>query len=73
MAEIELERLAFSIEEVANALGVSVRHAYSMARTGELPARRLGHRWIVPRAAFDEWLAAAARGVEPTLVPMAEA
>jgi hypothetical protein len=27
-----------------------------MVRTGQIPARRLGTRWVVPRRAFHTWL-----------------
>ena len=69
MANLEVGRLAFSIEEVANALGLSLRHTYEMARTGQLPARRLGHRWIIPRAALERLLEEVQNG-EPYKVPI---
>lgn len=51
-----MKKLALSVPEAAEALGISERHAYEMARTGQLPARRLGGRWIVPRARLEEML-----------------
>jgi excisionase family DNA binding protein len=29
---------------------------YTLLRTGELPARRVGTRWIIARHRFDTWL-----------------
>jgi len=42
-----MERLTVSVEEAAQALGVSRAHAFRMVNSGELPARRLGKRWLV--------------------------
>jgi excisionase family DNA binding protein len=30
--------------------------AYELVHQGVIPAKRLGRRWIVPRARFDAWL-----------------
>jgi excisionase family DNA binding protein len=49
----------YSVEEVAAQLGVSRGLAYELARRGEIPVLKLGRRMVIPRAAFDEWLAKA--------------
>ncbi|AEH07636.1 MULTISPECIES: helix-turn-helix domain-containing protein [Protofrankia] len=56
-ADNKVVRLTYTVEEVAALLGVSRGVAYTMARTGEIPAVRAGERrWIIPRARFEAWL-----------------
>jgi excisionase family DNA binding protein len=50
-------KLAYSIKEAAKALGIHTDLAYRMAQCGELPAVKLGARWLVPVAALERWLA----------------
>lgn len=50
-------RKAYSVEEVAEMLGVGRTHAYAMVKSGELPSVRLGRRLLVPAAALDKLLA----------------
>ena len=47
------ERLAFSIAEVASALGISARQVRRWVVTGRLPAVRLGRTWRITRATLD--------------------
>ena len=41
-------KLVFSISEVADMLGISLNHAYAMAKTGQIPSVKLGRRIVVP-------------------------
>lgn len=51
------ERLTMTVEEAAVALGVSRATAYLLARTGAIPAIRLGERrLVVPKAALERLL-----------------
>lgn len=50
------ERQTLTIEEAARRLGIGRSLAYEMARRGEIPARRLGRRFLVPVAALEAWL-----------------
>jgi excisionase family DNA binding protein len=52
----DIRALVYTVPEVARLLAVSRNTAYLMVRTGQLPARRLGTRWVVPRKAFHNWL-----------------
>lgn len=56
------QRLAISVDEAAELLGISRGLAFEMARDGRLPARRLGRRFIVPLKALERWLAEADEG-----------
>ena len=45
-----------TIEEAAKRLNIGRNQAYEAARSGQLPAFRIGRRWIVPTGALDRLL-----------------
>ena len=49
-------RLAFGVQEVADALGVSRELVKHMIRTGELPSVKLGRRRLISRKALERFL-----------------
>jgi excisionase family DNA binding protein len=49
-------RLTYSVPELAELLGVGRSGVYSALRRGILPARRFGRRFVISRAAVDDWL-----------------
>lgn len=49
----------YNIDEVAKRLGIGRNQAYKAARSGEIPALRIGGRWLVPRVALERMLAGA--------------
>ena len=49
-------RATYTVAEVGHMLGISRASTYVLLKTGEIPARRLGSRWIIPRLRFHEWL-----------------
>lgn len=57
MSEQTDERLTLTVEEAAKLLGISRNSAYAAASAGLIPARRIGRRLLVPRAALEEFLA----------------
>lgn len=50
-------RVVYTVAEVAQLLGLGRSVAYDLVRDGTIPARRLGHRWVIPKLRFDAWLA----------------
>ncbi|MGH3787424.1 MAG: helix-turn-helix domain-containing protein [Pseudonocardiaceae bacterium] len=46
----------YTVRQVAARLGISSALAYELVREGEIPAKRLGRRWAVPRELFHSWL-----------------
>lgn len=46
----------YTVNQVAVRLGISVGLTYELVKEGEIPAKRLGRRWIIPRARFHAWL-----------------
>lgn len=49
--------LTITVEEAAARLGVGRNQAYEAARHGQIPALRIGGRWLIPVAAFEKMLA----------------
>jgi excisionase family DNA binding protein len=50
------DRAVYTVDEVAYLLTLSRSAAYAMVRAGEIPARRLGRRWVIPKNRFHVWL-----------------
>jgi excisionase family DNA binding protein len=46
----------YTIHQIASLLDICETLAYDMVRKGEIPAKRLGRRWVVSRARFTAWL-----------------
>ncbi len=53
------ERLTVSVLEASKLLGISKGLAFEAVRRGEIPALRVGRRWLVPVAALARLLEAA--------------
>lgn len=49
-------RATYTVAEVAELLGLSRANTYVLLKSGDIPARRLGTRWIIPRHRFHDWL-----------------
>jgi excisionase family DNA binding protein len=52
------ERLVLTVEETAELLRLSRGATYEGVRSGDIPAVRVGRRWLVPRARLLELLGA---------------
>jgi excisionase family DNA binding protein len=52
----QLEERVLRVEEAARLLGVAVSTAYAACHRGELPAFRIGRRWVIPGAALARLL-----------------
>lgn len=50
-----------TLDDVADILNISGKHAYALVRSGELPAIQIGGRglWRVERTKLEEYIAAA--------------
>lgn len=51
-----MERLTYTVTEVAELLGISRGSAYTHVRTGEIPSITIGGRIVVPRRAIETLL-----------------
>lgn len=52
-----MEKLVYSVPEIAELLGISRPKAYELANRADFPVLQVGRRKVVPCAAFHEWLA----------------
>ena len=50
------ERLTYSIPEFAKLLGIGLNQAYEAAARKQIPAVKIGRRWLVPKKAGDRFL-----------------
>jgi len=48
--------LTYTVAEVADMLRLNLGGTYRMIRSGDIPSRKLGGRWVIPRRAFHTWL-----------------
>jgi len=46
----------YTVREAAIVLGISTGLAYELVGLGQIPAKRLGRRWVIPRARLHAWL-----------------
>ncbi|MQA04333.1 MAG: helix-turn-helix domain-containing protein [Streptosporangiales bacterium] len=46
----------FTVHEVAHLLSLSPGSTYQLCRSGEIPALKLGNRWVIPKRRFHAWL-----------------
>ena len=60
-----MERLTYTVTEVAHLLGISRSSAYEAVRRGEIPSITLGHRVVISRTALDRLLDTPT-GTDPT-------
>lgn len=51
------ERATYSPQEVAAKLGICERGVYDALKQKRIPHMRFGRRYVIPREAFDKWLA----------------
>lgn len=54
------EKIAVTLGEAAEMMGVSVQIMRQLAHRKGFPAIKTGRRWIIPVEPFKEWLAAEA-------------
>lgn len=59
-----MDKLTYSIPEVARLLGISRMAAYNFAKAGQIPCIRIGRRCLVPVAALHQMLEQVGRASE---------
>ena len=70
------EKMAYSVSEAAEALGVAPNTIYDMVAKRQIPFRKLGSRIIIPVPALIKWLETATENVrvpDPVLIEPAYA
>ena len=51
-----MTKLAYTLKEAAEAIGVSEPTMHAMVQQPGFPAFRVGKRWVIPMDAFSTWL-----------------
>jgi excisionase family DNA binding protein len=50
------ESAVYTVKEVAGLLRLSLGSTYALIREGEIPAKKMGARWVIPKRRFHAWL-----------------
>jgi excisionase family DNA binding protein len=50
------KRLVWTVEEVAERLGIGLSTAYEVINAGTIRARQINRKWLIPKAALSEYL-----------------
>lgn len=51
-----MEKMVYSIQEVADLLGLSKSYTYELVRKGTIPCLQLGSKRVIPKETFNKWL-----------------
>jgi excisionase family DNA binding protein len=54
-----MQPATITVEQAGQELGISRNAAYAAVNAGEIPAIRIGRRWLVPKVAFRKLLESA--------------
>ncbi|MFG1891803.1 helix-turn-helix domain-containing protein [Micromonospora sp. NPDC049051] len=49
-------RAVYTVAETAHILSLSLGSTYALVRPGEIPAIKLGGRWLIPKRRLHQWL-----------------
>lgn len=52
----------YTPKQVARMLGLARAGVYKLLAQEQIPAKRLGRRWIISRVVFDAWLTTVEKG-----------
>lgn len=50
------KRLVWTVEELAERLGIGLSTAYEVVNAGTIRARQINRKWLIPKAALAEYL-----------------
>lgn len=50
------ELTVYTVKEVSILLRLSLGNTYALIRAGEIPAKKMGARWVIPKRRFHAWL-----------------
>ncbi len=51
-----MEKITYSVQEVAELLGISKSYAYQLVKEKKLPILDLGKRKVIPKALLEAWI-----------------
>ena len=50
------ERKTYTVKELSEVLGLGINQTYQALRDGQIPSRRFGRRFVIPRVAVERYL-----------------
>jgi excisionase family DNA binding protein len=50
------DSVVYTVKEVSQYLRISLGGTYALVRCGQIPAIKLGNRWVIPKRRFAAWL-----------------
>lgn len=53
---ISTQKIAYSLEEASQTLGLSINHVRGLLQSGALRGRKSGSRWVISHRALEEFL-----------------
>ena len=51
-----MEKIVYSVQEVAELLGISRSYAYELVKEKRIPVLDFGKRKVIPRTLLEEWI-----------------
>ena len=54
---MEIQKLAYSPQEVSSLCGLSLNNVYLFLKQGKIPHIKLGRRYLVSASELEKWLA----------------
>lgn len=51
-----MEKLAYSVQEAADILGISKSYAYMLVKEKKIPVLNIGRRKIIPKISLEAWI-----------------
>lgn len=51
-----MEKRTYTVEEIQNILGIGLTTAYKLVKSKQFHSVKVGHRVLISKRSFDEWL-----------------
>ncbi len=51
-----MSKKVYTAKEVANELGIGLNKTYDLLHQNVIPNKQIGRKFIIPKAALDQWL-----------------
>ena len=56
IAQINRANCVYTVQQLADYLGINVGTAYRLIQQDQLPATKIGHKWKISKKEVDRWL-----------------
>lgn len=48
--------MVYTVEDIKDMLDIGLNQAYDLVKSGVFPVRKLGNKYLIAKAGFDNWL-----------------